>query len=173
MTKTILGSTLMVAAMVLGAGPARAGETIDTATVLVKLHQSDEKEIAMGKLAQKDGKSAEAKSFGKTLVKDHTAADKKVLKLAKEEKIDLGSTPDVDFAGAVAKMAAEPDFDAHFARMMLDDHEKDLASVKSDRDATSDDKLKKLLTDIVPVLEKHRDIAQKLVDSPIKTAGRE
>lgn len=173
MTKTLLGSILMVAAMVLSAGPARAAETIDTATVLVKLHQSDEKEIAMGKLAQKDGKSAEVKSFGKTLVKDHTAADKKVSKLAKEEKIGLGSTPDADFDGAVAKMAAESDFDAHFARMMLDDHEKGLAFAKGVRDTTSDDRLKRLLTDIVPVLQKHRDVAQKLVDNTIKTANKE
>jgi putative membrane protein len=172
MTKTLLGSTLVLAAMLLSAGPARAADTMDTASALVKLHQSDEKEIAMGKLAQKDGKSAEVKSFGRTLVKDHTAADKKVSKLAREEKIALGSTPDADFDGAVAKMAAESDFDAHFARTMLDDHEKDLAFVKNTRDATSDDKLKKLLTDIVPVLQKHRDISQKLVDSTMKTASK-
>ena len=104
-------------------------------------------------------------------MKDHTAADKKVFQLAKAEKIDLGSTPNADFDGTVAKMAGESDFDAQFARMMLDNHQKDLAFAKSARDATSDDKLKKLLTDIVPVLQKHRDIAQKLVDSSIKTAG--
>jgi uncharacterized protein YejL (UPF0352 family) len=56
---------------------------------------------------------------------------------------------------------------------MLDDHEKDLAFAKSARDATSDDKLKKLLTDIVPVLQKHRDVAQKLVDNTMKTASKE
>jgi predicted outer membrane protein len=120
MTKTLLGSALLVAAIALSAGPARAADTIDTTKVLVKLHQSDEKEIAMGKLAQKGGKSPESKSFGKTLVKDHTAADKKVLKLAKEEKLDLGSTPAADLDGAVAKMAAASDFDAHFARIGVD-----------------------------------------------------
>lgn len=172
MTKTMI-ATLIVASTVVGMGPARAAETVDTAAMLVKLHQSDEKEIAMGRLAQKDGKSAEAKAFGKTLVKDHTAADKKVVKLAKEEKLELGSTPDADFGGTVAKMTEASDFDAHFARMMLDDHEKALASAKSARDATSDDKLKTLLTELVPVLQKHRDLAQTLVDKTSKSASNE
>lgn len=173
MTKTHLGPTVVMASMLLGMGSVRAAAANDTATVLVSLHQSDEKEIEMGKLAEKNGKAAEVKSFGIALVRDHTAADKKVMKLAKEEKVDLGSTPHVDFDGIVAKMAGDTDFDAHFARMMLDDHEKDLASAKNARDATSDAKLKNLLTDIVPVLQKHRDIAQKLVDDTTKTARNE
>ena len=60
-----------------------------TADVLGKLHESNQKEIAMGKMAQKNGKSKEVTTFGKTLVKDHTAADKKVLTLAKQEKVEL------------------------------------------------------------------------------------
>jgi putative membrane protein len=162
----------MVASLMLGAGLARAAEAVDTTTVLVNLHQSNEKEIAMGKLAQKKGGSAEVKSFGKTLVKDHTAADKKVMKLAKEEELDLGSTPHVDFDGAVAKMAGETDFDRRFAQTMLDEHDKAIESAKSAEDNTSDAKLKNLLIEIVPVLRKHRDVAQRLVDHTMPSAQK-
>jgi putative membrane protein len=163
----------MVPALMLCGGPARAGETIDTTTVLVNLHQSDEKEIAMGKLAQTSGRSAEVKAFGKTLVKDHTAADKKVMKVAKDEKIDLGSTPHVDFDGAVAKMAGASDFDRRFAQMMLEEHDKALDSAQSAQRGTSDAELKRLLTEIVPVLRKHRDVAQKLANETMRTAQRD
>ena len=36
------------------------------------------------------------------------------------------------------------------------------------RDSTTDDKLKELLTEIVPTLQKHEDTAQKLVDGQKK-----
>jgi putative membrane protein len=77
---------------VLGTGTAQAADkeaTAQTAEVLNKLHHSNQMEIAAGKLAQEKGQSKDVKSFGKILVTDHSAADKKVMALAKDEKIDL------------------------------------------------------------------------------------
>jgi hypothetical protein len=51
---------------------------------------------------------------------------------------------------------------------MLDDHKKDVAEATAARDSTNDEKLKKLLTEIVPTLQKHEDTAQKLVDGQKK-----
>lgn len=134
-----------------------------TAEVLGKLHRSNLKEIEMGKMARSHGTSKEAKAFGKTLVDDHSAADKKVSKLAKEEKIDLtASTPP---AAPEQKMTMGKDFDVAFGRAMVEDHKKDIAEVKAARDATQDAKLKALLEELLPVLEKHLEIAQKLADS--------
>src|ERR1700710_490242 len=83
-----LCSLFGIAALTVGSA-AWAADSPATADVLGKLHESNQKEIAMGKMAEKNGKSKEVTSFGKTLVKDHSAADKKVLSLAKAEKIDL------------------------------------------------------------------------------------
>lgn len=138
----------------------KGGAASDTADVLGKLHQSNQKEIQMGKLAEKQGQSKEAKQFGKMLVKDHGAADKKVMALAKQEKIDLPTE-----ATATKDMESLPPgagFDAAFGKAMVEDHQKDIAEVKKAIDATSDDKLKKLLTEMLPTLEKHEQTAQKL-----------
>jgi putative membrane protein len=144
-------------------GIARAADGPDSAKVLGEVHRSNQKEIEMGKMAQDHGLSKEVQSFGKTLAKDHAAADKKVVKLAKDEKVDLAantppaeSQPDMTHTGAA--------FDNAFAKDMLDDHNKDVAAVTAARDATTDPKLKKLLTDMLPVLKKHQATAQKLVD---------
>ena len=143
-------------------GPALAADAPSTAEVLGKLHRSNLKEIEMGKMAKEQGKSKDTKAFGKTLVDDHSAADKKVAALAKEEKIDLtASTP----AAEKGDMPTGDAFDATFASAMLEDHNKDVAEVKAARDATSDEKLKRLLTKLLPVLEKHQRTAQKLVDA--------
>jgi len=158
-----LGSILGLAsglALLAAATPALAADAPATADVLGKLHESNQKEIAMGKMAQKSGKSKEVTSYGKMLVKDHSAADKKVLALAKQEKLEL-PTP----AAAKEDMPMGADFDASFAKSMVDDHKKDIDEVTKARDATTDEKLKKLLSDMLPTLQKHEDTAQKIVDN--------
>jgi putative membrane protein len=142
------------------ATPALAADAPATSDVLGKLHESNQKEIAMGKMAQKDGKSKEVTSYGKMLVKDHSAADKKVMALAKQEKIELPTpTPEK------ADMPMGAEFDAAFAKSMVEDHKKDIDEVTKARDNTTDEKLKKLLTDMLPTLQKHEDKAQKIVDN--------
>jgi len=160
----------------LGAGTAQAADkaaTAQTAEVLGKLHHSNQMEIACGKLAQEKGQAKDVKAFGKTLVTDHSAADKKVMALAKEEKIDLPADMPMPDKMDKLKAASGADFDKVFATDMLEDHKKDVAEAKAARDATTDAKLKALLTSTIPVLEKHREIAQKLVDKlgPSASAG--
>ena len=158
---------LFGAAAFLSEGVALGVETApsaDTASVLIKLHHSNQMEIAAGKVAQEKGQSKQVKSFGKTLVTDHAAADKKVIKLANDEKIELptgAGMPD----GQMDKLSAAPstDFDRMFASEMLEDHQKAIGEVKEARDSTMDPKVKALLSQILPVLERHRFIAQKLV----------
>jgi putative membrane protein len=154
----VLGLALAARAALANDPPAASPPT---AEVLGKLHRSNVKEIRMGEMARDHGHSKDVQSFGKTLIKDHTEADDKVAKLAKEEKIDLSAnTPEV----GSTDMNMGAGFDAEFAKSMLEDHKKDIAAVESARDATKDAKLKTLLKDILPTLKKHESIAQKLVD---------
>jgi len=158
---------MVAGSLALFGGTGFAADAPSTADVLGKLHQSNQKEIEAGKMAEKNGQSREVKDYGKMLVKDHTAADKKVTALAKQEKIDLpAATPSMaEGHDQMHQMAAGTDFDTKFAREMVDDHKKDIAEVTEARDKTSDEKMKKLLGDMLPVLQKHQDTAQKIVDS--------
>ncbi len=143
--------------------PAVALAAPSTAEVLGKLHRSNEHEIEAGKQAEKNGNTKAVKDFGKMLVKDHTDADKKVTALAKKEKIDLAAnTPPMK--NEMATIPPGADFDSKFAQAMLEDHKKDVTEAKEARDTTDDAQLKKLLTAVVPVLEKHQETAQKIVD---------
>ena len=167
MTRTSINwlkSGVLAGALALFGGNALAADAPATAEVLNKLHASDQKEIQAGKVAEKEGQSKQVRDYGKMLVKDHTAADKKVTSLAKKEKITLSTTQ----AGAEEMHnmpAAGPSFDDKFAREMVDDHKKDIAEVTEARDSTTDPQLKKLLSDMLPTLQKHEDAAQKIVDS--------
>ncbi len=152
---------IMFAASVLASGAALAAAPPTTADVLAQLHRSNQKEIAMGHMATAHGRSKGVKTFGATLVADHSAADKKVTALAKAEHVALA---DVSMAHAMNALPSGAAFDAAFAKMMLEDHERDIAELEAARDSTSDEQLKRLLTDLLPVLHKHEDTARRLVD---------
>ncbi|HJS44583.1 MAG TPA: DUF4142 domain-containing protein [Gemmatimonadales bacterium] len=64
-------------------------ETLSDEMVLTRMHQTHQKEIKMGQLAQRNG-SAKVKSYGARLVKEHSAADQKVTAVAK--KLGISTT---------------------------------------------------------------------------------
>ena len=151
---------MLAGALALFGGNALAADPPATAEVLNKLHASDQKEIQAGKTAEKEGQSRQVREYGKMLVKDHTAADKKVTSLAKKEKITL-TTPEPGADEMKSMPPARASIDK-FARDMVDDHKKDIAEVSEARDSTTDPQLKKLLSDVLPTLQKHEDAAQKI-----------
>lgn len=141
-------------------------EAAATAEVLAKLHQSNVKEIQMGQMAQDHGTLKEVKAFGATLVKDHSDADTKVSKLAKEKNVDLTANA---LPVEKSNMPMGAGFDAAFAKDMVEDHRKDIAEVEAAKARTKDAKLKALLEGILPVLKKHEVTAQKLVQQTSKS----
>ena len=154
-----------------GSAGAAGAAAVDTgpapADVLTKLHHSNQMEIEAGKLAQEKGTSKGVKAFGKMLVKDHTAADKKVVALAKQLKVDLPghAAPMKHEKLEQVKSLTGAEFDKAFASAMVDDHKKDVEEASDARDKTSNPKLKRLLTELVPKLEKHRATAEKLASA--------
>jgi putative membrane protein len=133
-----------------------------TAEVLNKLHNANLTEIEAGKLAQDNGKSKATKDYGRMLVTDETSADQQVMALAKDENIDLSSSTPVVGTNYVADLTAGSTFDRRFARSMVDDHKKEIADLTAVREHTTDAKLKKLLTDLLPTLQKHESMAESL-----------
>jgi putative membrane protein len=151
-----------------GSGHAvEAPKTPNAADVLGTLHESDQKEIQAGEIAQKNGKSKAVRDYGKMLVRDHTSADEKVTALAHKENVDLLAATPAPGPNEMGTMATGPDFDKKFAQEMLDDHRKAIAALTAARDQTTDPQLRKLLTDLLPTLEKHADAAQKIVDAQL------
>jgi putative membrane protein len=154
------------------------------AAVLSEIHETDEGEMKVGRLAEKKGASADVRAYGKTLAHDHAAADRKVIGLAKEEGIELppaaGATVDLqkkeNHNGAVAEMLANVSgntFDRDFLEAMRKDHERDIAKLTDAMNSTSDPKLKRLIAELLPKLKHHEEIAQKLLEEANKSASTE
>ncbi len=154
-------SLALGSAVLLCLAPAYAADPPATADVLAKIHDANQKEIRMGKMAEKQSKDKDVLSLAKAVVKDHTGADKKVTAMAKKEKIELPApSKEEDMSG----MAKGKEFDAHFAKSMLDDHKATISELTKARDTTTDPKLKELIAELLPTLQKHEEMAQKLMD---------
>jgi len=136
--------------------------------VLAKLHRANLEEIAKGRFAQEHGKSLEIKNFGRMLVKDHTATEKKVAALAAQEGVEL---PALEDGSLLKDVAAGPDFDAKFVETMVEAHRNDVSEAIVARANTADTKLKALLTALIPVLEKHQNTAQTLKDELVRNTN--
>jgi putative membrane protein len=152
------------------AGAAKMQADPETIRVLNELHQTNLKEIEAGKLAEKRGQSKDVKAFGKVLIKDHTAADKKVTAVAKTESValDPASFSMDDMAGPAPATA----FDANFAQAMVEEHQKAIDEITKVQAQTPNESLKKLLTQLLPTFRKHQEMAQKILDNSQKNASR-
>jgi putative membrane protein len=161
-TLGIFGAVLLTA---LSGVANAAGESPESGEILSKLHQSNLKEVEAGKLAQDKAQSKAVRDYGKMLVTDHQAADKKVVALAKQLKVELPETAGPDARLDEVKQATGAAFDQKFVQAMVEDHRQDVDEAKEARDKTTDPKVKKLLTAIIPKLEHHLETAQKLAES--------
>ncbi|HVU51261.1 MAG TPA: DUF4142 domain-containing protein [Polyangia bacterium] len=157
--RRIVEILIMCAASVLASG-ALAAEAPTTADVLSKIHSVNQLEMDRGRMAIQVGSTREVRKLGHTVVDDHLAIEKKVAKLAKDEKIALA---DVTPAGNQDGLPTGDAFDAAFAKALLSSQRQAIAELGDARAATSDDRLKKLIDEVLPVLERHEDAARRLL----------
>src|SRR5215471_5256335 len=68
--------------------------------IVALLHNLNQTEIRAGKLAEKEGHIKMTRDFGAALVRDHQAADRKVLAYAKEHNFPPTKLPEADVPAA-------------------------------------------------------------------------
>jgi putative membrane protein len=125
--------------------------------------QGDAAEIKMGTLAEKNGSSAEMKDFGKMLVTDHTKAGQQVKATAQQVGATVEEQPNSEQQKDYDKLAKlkGAEFDKEFARMSVEDHQKDIAKFQKEASA-NDGAVSDLAKQQLPVLQKHLQMAQSL-----------
>ncbi|HVU49054.1 MAG TPA: DUF4142 domain-containing protein [Polyangia bacterium] len=136
-----------------------------TSTVLGKIHHSNLKEVELGELAQRSGRSQELRDLGRTVADERAASDQKIVGLASAELIDLPShTPPLRPGETAGIPTTAGDFDGLMARIIFDDAEEELTEESAARDDTGDERLRALIDERLPLLRAHRDAAKKIAD---------
>lgn len=136
----------------------------------------NEMEIDLGKVAQKRGASQAVKAYGKMLVTDHEASNKQLMEIAKlhDQKIpsfkpvteaERKSYQDAKANAAKIKKMKGQMFDREFLRMMVMDHERELANIDANIGKVQNTQIVEAIRDLEPVLQRHADQARELQKS--------
>jgi putative membrane protein len=167
MRRIKLWGLALIAGILIEAGAGWTADVADTRDVLSRLHDVNQSEIAMGRLAQKRARSEEAKALASALVADHTSMDEMIVKFAREQRIDLPEpSPLAKTAdAALAELAFDPSFDTRFARAAQEEDARAVTAASAAHQASHDASLRKLLDDLLPILRNDRELAQKLLNA--------
>ena len=109
-------------------------------------------EVEWGKLAAQNGKHPEVKKFGNRMVADHTKANDELMKMAREEGIQLPA------AQSTGKWKNDKDY----VDLMVKDHEKDLAAFQAEAQNGTDADLKTFAHKTSKVIEMHLHMIKEI-----------
>ena len=129
-------------------------------TTVVKMSQKDvsfiqkaggggQQEVENGKLAEKQGKSADVKRIGARMVADHTKANKELTELANRKGVKF------DTRGVRAQNIGAADFDRQYLKLLEIDHKKDIAEFQKEAKSGDDRDLKAWAAKTLPMLQEH------------------
>jgi putative membrane protein len=135
--------------------------------VLKRLHQINQAEIKIGNLAEDKGTQDRIKDYGKELVKDHTSAEARIAKLADKLKLDdsqwmVELTPKQKDDYAKLESLDGAKFDQRFSSKMEQGHQEAISFVQKSLKNAKSPELKELLTELMPKLKHHREMARDL-----------
>jgi putative membrane protein len=121
----------------------------------------------MGQLGQKQGASRAVKELSKRLIEDHTKTNHELLALARDKDVPVSMDgKSVVPAELSSKSGAE--FDREFAKLMISDHQKDIAEFEKETRSGSDPDVKAWANRTLGTLRAHLQAAKALPELAMK-----
>jgi putative membrane protein len=146
----------------IGDNPHLRAQTAPTAgtTTTVKLNQKDvnfiqkaagggQQEVENGKLAEKQGQSADVKRIGARMVADHTKVNQELSALATRKGVAFNTK------GVKAQNIPTAGFDRQYLMLLEQDHKSDIADFEKQAKNGDDRELKAWASKTVPILRQH------------------
>ena len=129
-------------------------------TTTVKMNQKDvnfiqkaagggAQEVANGKLAEKQGQSADVKRIGARMVADHTRATTELTALANRKGVKF------DTRGVKAQNIPTAGFDRQYLMLLDEVHKSDIAEFEKEAKSGDDSELKAWAAKTLPTLKEH------------------
>ena len=160
---SVIGTVRAQVDTAIGTNPhlrAKSAPTPPSGTVTVKLSQKDvnfiqkaagggQQEVENGKMAEKQGKSADVKRIGARMVADHTKANKELMELANRKGVKF------DTRGVRAQSIPAADFDRQYLKLLEVDHKNDIAEFQKEAKSGDDRDVKAWAAKTLPTLQGH------------------
>jgi putative membrane protein len=122
-------------------------------------------EIELGQLAMERTGDADVHRYAQRMVKDHSAADAKLKKIAEKENLALPQTLDPEHEAVKEQLSSLKGeaFDREYAKTMAKGHDKAVALFESaSQSPQMPDDLKQFAASTLPTLEQHKEMAHSL-----------
>jgi putative membrane protein len=122
-------------------------------------------EIELGQMALKNTQDEKVRSYAERMVKDHSAADKKLQAIAAKENLQLPTSLDQEHQALKTKLQGlkGEDFDRAYLQAMAKGHDKAVALFESaSQQPQMPEDLKQFAASTLPTLEQHKDMAHSL-----------
>lgn len=174
MTRSRLPVLSLAAAVLLAAPAACSTESRDTRpdralpssplpggeqdrTWLKAAHQANLAEITAGEIARQQGTTAEIRSLGQMITRDHVALDERLKQVAAGLGVEIPRSPSAEqqMTADQLKHSSGRSFDNQWLIAMARAHEKAIAATRTEISMGSADEVKTLAKTALPELEKH------------------
>jgi putative membrane protein len=122
-------------------------------------------EIELGQIALKNTQDQSVRTYAERMVKDHSAADKKLKAIAAKENLQLPQSLDPEHAALKSKLQGlkGEEFDRAYVQAMAKGHDKAVALFESaSQQAQMPGELKQFAASTLPTLEQHKEMAHSL-----------
>jgi putative membrane protein len=148
---TGIGSNPHLRSQSLGQKPATSNVKMSQKDVsfIQKAASGGQQEIENGKMAEKQGKSADVKRIGARMVADHTKANKELTELGNRKGVTF------DTRGVKAQNIGAADFDRQYLKLLEIIHKTDIAEFQAQAKSGDDRDLKAWAAKTLPTLQQH------------------
>jgi putative membrane protein len=148
---TGIGSNPHLRSQSLGQKPATSNVKMSQKDVsfIQKAASGGQQEIENGKIAEKQGKSADVKRIGARMVADHSKANKELTELANRKGVTF------DTRGVKAQNIGAADFDRQYLKLLEIIHKNDIAEFQAQAKSGDDRDLKAWAAKTLPTLQQH------------------
>jgi putative membrane protein len=122
-------------------------------------------EIELGQIALSNTQNEDVRKYAERMVKDHTAADKKLKAIAAKEDLQLPQALDQEHESLKTKLQGlkGKEFDRAYVNAMAKGHDKAVALFESaSQQAQMPAELKQFAASTLPTLEQHKEMAHSL-----------
>jgi putative membrane protein len=148
------------------AAKAQVNPTLSTsdASFMTSAARGGMAEVQLGELAERNGRSAAVKRFGRLMVSDHGRANQQMMALAQQKQITppggIGAEQQQIYDD-LAKLRGSA-FDRGYAQAMVRDHQDDLRAYQDEAQNGTDPDVKAIAARQVPILQEHLHMAEQL-----------
>lgn len=147
------------------------GKPSETQVVLGTMHQLNQLEVRLGRLAERKGTRLDIRRYGELLYRDHHFGNQEVTKVVRAGRLSLPPLKQLPAASrleAAGKRASQlgqksgVEFDRSFLAMVLETHEMAIGMLKRARSKLPDGKARRLVSRVLPILQQDARLAEDL-----------